>query len=351
MAADILEAYWRHGFYVLEGVISEEELQDLRRDFEALEENAPTAPGGTADVQGRPVRHPDVYVLNRPLSDPMGGGPFAVHNFAGGETLGRHPIKMREPERPQGAPDYVIQNIMRPLLCMDSALRAYGHPSLLRVAEALNGPDFTPFTEGLFYKPAGLGISTAWHQDPSNAWDEEWSKPGFDVGACGFSFHVALSACTAENALWVLPGSHFQGRVDVKALAARNGGSDRLPGAVPVICKPGDVYIQNRLPLHGAFPNVSPEPRITLQLGFNRRSSVLGVRTKGYGGRLKVYDEQFIEERSRMIPLAIDARRRRYPLETPYAYQPFAGREHECRWSEELKSSSYGKYWQKDIVI
>jgi len=149
----------------------------------------------------------------------------------------------------------------------------------------------------------------------------------------------------------MVPGSHLQGRVDVKALSACNGGSDRLPVAVPIICKPGDVYIQNRLPLHGAFPNVSSEPRITLQFGFNRRSSVLGVRTKGYGGAFKVYDEQYIDERSRMIMLAINARRLRYPHETPYTYRPYVGREQECEWSEESKSSSYGKYWQKDIVI
>jgi len=44
---------------------------------------------------------------------------------------------------------------------LDGALHAYGHPGLLAVAEALNGPDFTPFTESSFYKQAGFGTSTA----------------------------------------------------------------------------------------------------------------------------------------------------------------------------------------------
>lgn len=66
---------------------------------------------------------------------------------------------------------------------------------------------------------------------------------------------------------------------------------------------------------------------------------------------MKVYDEEFIHARSRMIQLAIDARRQRYPHETPYVYEPFRGREEECRWSASLKEDYYGSYWDKDIAI
>lgn len=260
-------------------------------------------------------------------------------------------MKMREPTPASGATEFHFTNITHPLLYMDSALRVYGHADLLRVAEAINGKDFTPFTENLFHKPAGEGTSTAWHQDPSSAWDDTWSRPGFDVGTCGFSFHLALTNCTPVNGLWMIPGSAQKGRIDVNAMSAHIGGSDRLPGAIPIICKPGDVYIQNRMALHGAFPNTSQEPRITIQFGFNRRASVLGVRTKGYGGPLVEYDEEYIRERSKMIALAIDARRQKYPHETPYVYVPFAGREDDYRWNEKLKEESYGMYWKKDIVI
>merc|ERR1711924_527132 len=118
------------------------------------------------------------------------------------------------------------------------------------------GPDFTPFTELLFIKTARVGTSTAWHQDPSSAWDEDWRNwSGSDYGTCGFSFHASIFKCTAGNCLWMVPGSHKGGRKDTKELVRRNGGSDMLPAAVPILCEPGDVYIQNRLPLHGAFPN------------------------------------------------------------------------------------------------
>jgi hypothetical protein len=73
--------------------------------------------------------------------------------------------------------------------------------------------------------------------------------------------------CTAGNALWIVPGSHTQGRLDVCAMAAAPAadGSDRLPHAVPILCAPGDVYLQNRMSLHCAFANESDTPRMTLQ--------------------------------------------------------------------------------------
>merc|ERR1712216_870580 len=134
---------------------------------------------------------------------------------------------------------------------------------------------------------------------------------------------------------------------DTKALVSRNGGSDMLPDAVPILCEPGDVYIQNRLPLHGAFPNTSDETRVTMQFGFHRRASVLGVQTQGYKDPdsiqknqqpiKKVYDDAFIHERSKMIVWAIDARRQRFPREKPYVYQPFAGLQEKYQWTPELR--------------
>jgi hypothetical protein len=50
---------------------------------------------------------------------------------------------------------------------------------------------------------------------------------------------------------------------------------------------------------------------------------VLGVRGGGVHAAPRVYDAAHIAERSRLIGLAIDARRQRYPDETPYVYKPF----------------------------
>ena len=54
-------------------------------------------------------------------------------------------------------------------------------------------------------------------------------------------------------------------------------GSERLPDAVPIVCKPGDVAMTNRQVLHGSFANTSPDWRVTVNFGFHRRASVLGV--------------------------------------------------------------------------
>ena len=40
----------------------------------------------------------------------------------------------------------VISNITHPLTIMDSALRVYAHPQILKMVESVHGPDFVPFT-------------------------------------------------------------------------------------------------------------------------------------------------------------------------------------------------------------
>ena len=49
-------------------------------------------------------------------------------------------------------------------------------------------------------------------------------------------------------------------------------------------------------------------------------------------------DADFIETRSRLIGLAIDARRQRFPDETPYDYAPFADRIDEFKWCPEAQA-------------
>ena len=137
---DILDAYWRCGFYVFEGVVGEEELADLKADLENVLERAPYVKGADVDSKGR---HPlgdeyskPTFLFAKPLSDPVGGTS---------QNAGRHPSKMTEPLPPSGAPEHVPYMIFGTLQIMDSCLRIYGHPQLLAVAEAINGPDFEPF--------------------------------------------------------------------------------------------------------------------------------------------------------------------------------------------------------------
>ncbi|HUA35066.1 MAG TPA: phytanoyl-CoA dioxygenase family protein [Candidatus Binataceae bacterium] len=324
---EIAAAYSRCGFYIFEGLLGADELADIERDVVDMLERAPATKGAPLDRQGRPALSADCKAPNiswvKPLSDPLGGTSFAN---------GRHPVKMTEPTPPREAPEYVMQLVLGSLQFSEACLRLYGHPQLLAVAAAVNGEDFTPFNEAVWIKQPGLGGSVAWHQDGWTHWD----SATLDEGTHGFNFMAQLYGCNAVNGLWVVPGSHRHGKVDIKAMVAA-AGSDRLPEAVPMICGPGDVAICNRQALHGSFANTCEEPRVTINFGFHRRKSVLGVVSGGVHNPVAVYDDQRIRERSRLIMYAIDARHQRFPNERPYQYQPFAGHEDEHRWTPQLK--------------
>jgi ectoine hydroxylase-related dioxygenase (phytanoyl-CoA dioxygenase family) len=340
---DILAAYGKHGFYIFEGAVSPAEIDELRRDAGAMLERAPVSPGARVDARGREafgVEAPrEVDTLIKPLSDPQGGTEIYG---------GRHPSKMAEPTPDRGAPDYVVLRMRGMCQYMPAGLRVYGHPQLLAIAAAINGDDFVPFNDVIFVKQPGVGGSVAWHQDGVT----HWTAPEWDEGIHGFNFQVQLYPTTAPNALWVVPGTHKQGRVDIKRLVADNGGSEQLPGALPLICAAGDVTIVNRQTLHGSFANSSPDLRVSITFGFHRRRSVLGAKS---ALSMKVegvcYDAQRIDERAAVIAVAIDARRQRYPDEQAYAYRPFAGREDAFRFNDATVDRVIRNYNLKDLAI
>ncbi len=309
---DILDAYWRCGFYIFEGVLQSAELADIEADLHDILDRLPVKRDALVDHQGRPAIAVDckapTLLWSKPLGDPLGGTQLAN---------GRHQVKMFEPKPRQDAPEDVVYLILGSLQFSEAALRVYGHPQLLAVAAAVNGADFVPFNEALFIKEPGLGASVAWHQDGVTHWDSaDWHQ-----GAHGFNFMAQLYGCTPANGVWVVPGSHKLGKVDIKAMVAA-AGTERLPDAVPLVCKPGDVAITNRQAVHGSFANTSPDWRVTVNFGFHPRKSVLGVRGGGVHNAPAVYDAARIRERARVIGYAIDARRRRFPAETPFSYQP-----------------------------
>jgi hypothetical protein len=325
---DITEAYWRCGFYVFEGVLGTDELADIEADINNIQERMPAGQGSPVDAKGRPALGADceapTLFWSKPLADPFGGTDLAN---------GRHPVKMAEPEAAAGAPDEIVYLILGSLQFSDACLRTYGHPGLLAVAAAINGEDFVSFNEALFIKEPGLGASVAWHQDGVTHWD----SPTLDEGSHGFNFMAQLYGCTAANGVWVVTGSHKHGKADIKAMAAA-AGSDRFSDAVPIICAPGDVAMTNRQAVHGSFANTSEDWRVTVNFGFHRRSSVLGVQGGGVHNAPAVYDEERIRERSRVIGYAIDARQQRFPDESPYDYKPFRGDEDRYRWSDAAKA-------------
>jgi hypothetical protein len=323
---DILDAYWRCGFYVFEGVLGPPELADIEADIQNVLDRLPAEKGAAVDAKGRPaldagMKAPSLFWA-KPLSDPFGGTSLAG---------GRHPVKMFEPQAASDAPKEVVYLILGSLQFSDAALRVYGHPRLLAVAAAVNGEDFVPFNEALFIKEPGRGASVAWHRDGLTHWD----SPDWDQGSHGFNFMAQLYGCTPANGVWVVPGSHKLRRVDISAMVAE-AGTERLPDAVPIVCKPGDVAITNRQAVHGSFANTSQDWRVTLNFGFHPRRSVLGVLGGGLHNAATVYDASRIHERARIIGYAINARQQRFPHEPPYVYAPHEGETY--RWDADAKT-------------
>lgn len=328
VAPEILEGYARYGFYVLENFLGQKDLQDWQDDLDAMKANYPVTSDAEVDLYGRPAlginaKGPALFWA-RPLSDPLGGTQLSG---------GRYAVRMSEPLADESLPDEIVYMIMGPLRYSDALLRITGHPHLLAIAEAVFGDDFVPFNEALWIKEAGLGSSTAWHQDGVT----HWSHPQWDQDIHGMTFQVQLHGCTGANGLWVLPGSHTRGKLDIKQLV-EEAGSDRIIGAVPYMCGPGDVVLHNRQLLHGSFANTSDKERVSLTFGFNRHSSILNVEA-GLHNESAFYDEARILERSRMIDYAIDARRQHFPDEAPYDYKPLSGLNQKVVWSEEVKAS------------
>ena len=309
----ILDAYAKYGFYIFEDVLDEEELSDVKADLDAMRDKFPTGPNSKVNHKGELALGADNKALNliwsKPLGDPLGGSTLAN---------GRHEVKMFEPEAKADTPEAAPFILLGSLQFSDACLRVYGHPQLLKVAEAINGADFAPFNEALFIKDPGIGAAVSWHQDGVTHWD----SPDFDQDIHGFNFMAQVYGSTAVNGVWVLPGTHKLGKLSIAELVEKSG-SERLDGAVPIVCKPGDVAICNRQLLHGSFPNCGFEPRVTVNFGFHRRSSVLGVDGGGVHSKRQVFDEEIVARRSRTIGYAIEARKQRFPDEQPYVYQPF----------------------------
>jgi hypothetical protein len=326
---DILSTYSEFGFYVFESVLDEEELDDIKADLATMRENFPVHMGAEKDAKGRPAlganNKATTLLWAKPLSDPLGGTEIAN---------GRHQVKLFEPKPADNAPQATPFYLSGSLQFSPACLRLYAHPGLLKLVETLNGPDFTPFTEGLFIKDAGLGAAVSWHQDG----DTHWDNPDFDEGIHGFNFMGQVYGSTAVNGVWVVPGSHKKARADIVKMV-KDAGSERLPDAVPIICNPGDVVINNRQIVHGSFANTGFETRVTVNFGFHRRSSVLDVFGAGIHAEAATFDAAFIETRSQVIGLAIDARKQRFPNETPYEYAPFADKQADMIWSEAAQTS------------
>ena len=337
---EIVDAYARVGFYIFEDVLGSDELAELKAEFLDVMDRLPVERDGPVDARGRPALGADrefpIVMWSKPLGDPLGGTQLAN---------GRHPVKMDVPEAPKGAPAEIPFIIMAPLEHSEAALRVYGHPGLLAVVEAINGEDFVPYNEAFIVKKPGEGAAFSWHQDGTTHWEaEDW-----DPFTHGFNLMIQMYDCTAANAIWYVPGTHATGRVDIRKVV-REAGSNRLPDAVPLICKAGDVAISNRQVLHGSFANNSPDMRATFNMGFHRRRSVVGASTYGIDGQWVTYDDARVDKRAEMIGYGIAARSQRFPDEKPFVYRPHASSGRRFDWSPASRAA-IRDYQRLDLFI
>ena len=324
---EILDSYSKNGFYIFEKVFSDDELNDWEEDYLNILDRFPVSRTSKIDKKGRPAIaincKANILYWSKPLADPFGGTDLAN---------GRHPVKMIEPTPSEEDPDEIIYLTQGFLQFSDTFLRAYAHPLLLKVAENINGVDFVPFTEGYFIKDPGLGASVAWHQDGTT----HWNNISWDQYTHGFNFMAQLYKSTAGNGVWVVPGTHKLGKIDIKKRVLE-AGTERLPDAVPIVCGPGDVAITNRQVLHGSFANTSLDRRVTVNFGFHKKSSVLNVLGGGLHGKPKLYDENHINKRSRLIQYAISARSQKYTDEAPYIYKPLENEKNKYVWNDKAR--------------
>ena len=337
LTQDILDAYRRTGFYVFTGVLSPEECRELELEFDRVLDNAPLVNDGEVDRFGRPSRFSSYFSVERP-----------------------EPYEGEEVSETADTPG-IARMLSHPLMFMDAALRAYAHPDILRMAASVNGPDFVPFTESVFHKAAYGGAPTNWHQDGRTHWAEDGmclEQPDGSGKTHGFNLSVAWSYCTPENGLWVIPGSH-------RRRYLTDGGkyppiTEWLPDAVPMTLGPGDCGLVNRSSMHGSYPNRSAVRRVNMVMGFHNRASAIGAETTNVHAfvRPKVetkrirYTEEDVLRRARMIPLAIEARRQRYPDEVPYEYRGsyIGGGVWNAQARAEI-SLEGDEYWQRDITL
>ncbi len=326
---DILAAYSEVGFYVFEGAVEAAELADLRADIDDLRNRFPAGSNSQVTTDGRPAMNANnkapTLLWSKPLSDPFGGTAIAA---------GLHLVKLYEPQAASDAPVESPFILLGPLQFSPACLRLYAHPKLARVAATINGDDYAPFHETLFIKDPGLGAAVSWHQDGNTHWD----SPEFDEGIHGFNFMTQLFHSTAVNGVWALPGSHKVGKLDIAELV-ESAGSERLPEAVPMLAGPGDVIISNRQLLHGSFANTGLEPRLSINTGFHRRSSVLDVKGAGIHSEAVVYDKNHIEQRSQIMGIAVNARREKFPEEETFTSSAVDPSLPQHQWSPEAMNA------------
>jgi phytanoyl-CoA hydroxylase len=210
LTSEQVEAYHTHGYITVAGVLSAQEIEELRCVTEEFVDRSRNATDHTDEFDLEPGHTAATPRLRR----------------------------LKYPEALHPAYDRVMR-----------------HQAIVDMVAQLVGPNVRHFGGKLNMKAAGFGSPVEWHQDFAFA-----ARTNDDMLAVG----VPLDDMTEENGcLLVVPRSHkgpiynhFQGDVFVGGITD----PDFDPGdVVPLELAAGDISIHHGRSLHASAPNTSPD--------------------------------------------------------------------------------------------
>jgi ectoine hydroxylase-related dioxygenase (phytanoyl-CoA dioxygenase family) len=255
-----IERYHRDGFIVVPNVLSEAEVQRLRRVTDEFVEKAREVTANT-----------EIYDLEDTHS----------------------------PTEPR------VRRIKAPHLHHREYMALVRHPKIIEVLQDLWGPNIRFDTAKLNMKSAGFGAPVEWHQD----W-AFYPHTNDDLAAVG----VMMDDCEMEKGpLLVIPGSH-RGRIydhhaDGRFIGAMDPGRSDIDfsKAVPLTGKAGAITVHHVRAVHGSAPNVSSKDRRLLLFQFRAADAwpLLGFPDLEAYDKLMVAGQSTIEPRMTEVPVRL----------------------------------------------
>ena len=214
-----IDGYERDGYLAIEGVLTVDELEELRRVTDGFVEKSRNV-GSNDEIfdlePGHSAQSPSLRRIKHPVS--------------------KHPVYAKYAR----------------------------HDPILDIVECLLGPNLRYHNNKLNMKNPAHGSAVQWHQDW--AFYPHTNDSILEVG-------IALDDMTADNgALMVIPGSH-KGRIwdhhqDGVFVGGITDPAFSADGAVSVTVNAGGITLHHVRMVHGSKPNQSQRPRRMFFIGF-----------------------------------------------------------------------------------
>ena len=181
-----------------------------------------------------------------------------------------------------------------------ASLITLGSPEILGIAESLAGPNFLSTYESMVFKMPGDGAIIDWHQDAVFA-ERKHRR---------FNIDISLdSAGKTTGALRVIPRSQNS----IHDVCAMNDGTYDWENGKHLIVdmEPGDVLIHDDMVLHGSPRTQNNPMRRVVYFEFRPAQQVLEEGP---------WDKSFVDQRMRLIPLALKRFAEAFPDRTGFEW-------------------------------